>query len=59
MNAENSSPYSPFSSKLEWKIVHWAKMRGPRSTAFNELMEIEGVSCIISCQATQAIHNLS
>jgi hypothetical protein len=41
-NAEN--PYSPFSSKLEWEIAHWAKMRGPSSTAFNELMEIEDVS---------------
>lgn len=43
-NAEN--PYSPFSSKLEWEIAHWAKMRGPSSTAFNELIEIEGVSFI-------------
>lgn len=49
-NTENPSPYSPFSSKLEWEIAQWAKMRGPSSTAFNELLEIEGVS-IISCQA--------
>jgi hypothetical protein len=54
-NAENPSPYSPFSSKLEWEIAQWAKMRGPSSTAFNELLEIEGVS-IISCQA---VYNLS
>jgi hypothetical protein len=45
-NAENSSLYHPFSSKLEWEIAHWAKMRGPSSTAFNELIEIEGVSII-------------
>ena len=43
-NAENPSPYSPFSSKLEWEVAQWAKMRGPSSTAFNELIEIEGVS---------------
>ena len=24
--AENTSPYSPFSSKLEWEITQWAKM---------------------------------
>jgi hypothetical protein len=47
-NAENL--YNPFSSKLEWEIARWAKMRGPSSTAFNDLIEIDGVS-IISCQA--------
>jgi hypothetical protein len=45
-NAENSGLYHPFSSKLEWEIAHWAKMRGPSSTAFNEVIEIEGVSII-------------
>lgn len=45
-NVENL--YSPFSSKLEWEIAHWAKMRGPSSTAFDELMKIKGVS-IIRC----------
>lgn len=38
------NPYSPFRSKLEWEIALWAKMRGPSSTAFTELMSIEGVS---------------
>jgi hypothetical protein len=50
-NAKNPSPFSPFSSKLEWDVAHWAKMRGPSSTAFNELIEIEGVS-IVNWQAT-------
>ena len=45
-NAENS--YSPFSSKLEWEIAHWAKMRGPSSTAFDELIKIEGVSMLVA-----------
>ena len=49
-NPEN--PYSPFSSKLEWEIVQWAKMRGPSSTAFNEMMGIEGVSVVTSCCQT-------
>jgi hypothetical protein len=45
-NPEN--PFSPFSSKIEWEIAHWAKTRGPSSTAFTELMSIEGVSDIIN-----------
>jgi hypothetical protein len=40
------NPFSPFSSKIEWEIAHWAKTRGPSSTAFTELMNIEGVSGI-------------
>lgn len=36
--------YAPFSTKLEWEIARWAKLRGPSSTAFTELMSIEGVS---------------
>jgi hypothetical protein len=43
-NPEN--PFSPFFSKIEWEIAHWAKTRGPSSTAFTELMSIEGVSGI-------------
>jgi hypothetical protein len=43
-NPEN--PFSPFSSKIEWEIARWAKTRGPSSTAFTELMSIEGVSDI-------------
>jgi len=45
-NDEN--PYAPFCSKLEWDIARWAKLRGPSSTAFSELMEIEGVSTSLS-----------
>ena len=41
-NADN--PFSPFSSQIEWEIAHWAKTQGPSSTAFTELMSIEGVS---------------
>ena len=43
-NPEN--PFSPFSSKIDFEIAHWAKTRGPSSTAFTELMSIKGVSCI-------------
>ncbi|KAI0037965.1 hypothetical protein FA95DRAFT_1459796, partial [Auriscalpium vulgare] len=38
------NPYAPFRSKLEWEIARWAKLRGPTSTAFTELLKIEGVA---------------
>lgn len=36
--------FAPFRSKIEWEIAKWAKLRGPSSTAFTELMQIDGVS---------------
>jgi hypothetical protein len=38
-----SSPYAPFTSKMDWEIARWAKLRGSGSTAFNDLLAIEGV----------------
>ena len=45
-NQEN--PFNPFRSKVEWEFVLWAKTQGPSSTAFMELMSIEGVSEMVS-----------
>ena len=60
-NPENL--FSPFSSKIEWEIACWAKTRGPSSTAFTELMSIEGVGDIaytyqelISLQSLLQVH---
>ena len=36
--------FAPFLSEREWEIARWAKLRGPGSTAFTELMSIGGVS---------------
>ncbi|KAK7023555.1 hypothetical protein VNI00_016675 [Paramarasmius palmivorus] len=36
------NPYAPFTSKLEWEVARWAKLRGPGSTAITELLQIEG-----------------
>ena len=36
--------FAPFLSKMEWEVARWAKLRGPGSTSFSELMSIEGVS---------------
>jgi hypothetical protein len=40
--------YAPFKSKLDWVFARWAKLRGPGSTAINELLNIDGVSRILS-----------
>ena len=40
---DNLNIWFPFSSKLDWEIARWAKLRGPSSTAFSELLAIDGV----------------
>ena len=37
--------YAPFASQLDWEVARWAKIRGPGSNSFTELMAIDGVSC--------------
>ncbi|KAF8871617.1 hypothetical protein BD779DRAFT_1453764, partial [Infundibulicybe gibba] len=44
MLSGTNNPYSPFASKIEWEIARWAKFRGPSSTAFTELMGIDGLA---------------
>ncbi|KAG2081953.1 hypothetical protein BD769DRAFT_1633506 [Suillus cothurnatus] len=36
--------YYPFASKIEWEVARWAKLRGSSSTAFSDLLSIDGVS---------------
>lgn len=38
------NPYGPFISRRDWEVAKWAKCRGPSSTAFTDLMKIDGVS---------------
>ena len=38
------NPWAPFTSEVDWKVAHWAKMRGPGSTAFSKLLAIDGIS---------------
>jgi len=37
------NPWAPFNSKKDWEIARWAKLRGMGSTAFSELLAIDGV----------------
>ena len=39
-----SNPYSPFVSKRDWEVAQWAKLHGPSSTSFGDLLKIDGVS---------------
>ena len=41
------NPWAPFNSKKDWEIARWAKLRGAGSTAFLELLAINGV-CLSS-----------
>jgi len=43
---DKTNPYAPFASELDWNLARWAKLRGPGSTAFGELMAIPGVSAV-------------
>ena len=40
---ESTNPYAPFLSEIDWGVARWAKLRGPSSTAFSELLKIPGV----------------
>ena len=42
-NDLHSNPYHPFASKLDWEVAQWAKLRGPSSTSFADLLKIDGV----------------
>ncbi|KAG2145304.1 uncharacterized protein EDB93DRAFT_1241163 [Suillus bovinus] len=42
--SDTENPYSPFSSQMDWDIAQWAKLRGPSSTVFSDLLSIDGVS---------------
>jgi hypothetical protein len=45
---DKTNPYAPFASQMDWEIAKWAKLRGPGSTAFGELMTIPGVCISLS-----------
>lgn len=51
LQTEDDNPYYPFSSKRDWEVAKWAKLRGPSSTAMTELLGIEGVCNIVFSHA--------
>ena len=45
---DKMNQYAPFPSQLDWDIAKWAKLRGPGSTSFDELLAIPSV-CVSLC----------
>ena len=43
VQGSDANPYAPFPNRINWEIAKWAKLRGPSSTAFSELLKIDGV----------------
>ncbi|KAJ6548325.1 hypothetical protein B0H10DRAFT_1969189 [Mycena sp. CBHHK59/15] len=43
LGSTSDNPYAPFNSKMDWEIAKWAKLRGSGSTAFTDLLNVEGV----------------
>ncbi|KAJ7601791.1 hypothetical protein DFH06DRAFT_1401017 [Mycena polygramma] len=41
---KSANIYAPFASKMDWDLARWAKLRGSGSTAFTDLLKIEGVT---------------
>jgi hypothetical protein len=42
-SSADENPYAPFKSKMDWEVGKWAKLRGSGSTAFTDLLQVEGV----------------
>ncbi|KAF5388369.1 hypothetical protein D9615_000743 [Tricholomella constricta] len=40
---DESNLWAPFASQMDWEIARWAKLRGSGSTAFSDLLNIEGL----------------
>lgn len=43
LGGPSRNPYSPFTSRIDWELAKWAKLRGPSATSFTELLNIDGV----------------
>ncbi|THU77334.1 hypothetical protein K435DRAFT_702628 [Dendrothele bispora CBS 962.96] len=59
LNVDNNA-WAPFTSKLDWEVAYWAKMCGPGSTSFSELLAIDGVSeaLRLSYRTTQQLDSI-
>ncbi|KDQ49877.1 hypothetical protein JAAARDRAFT_142786 [Jaapia argillacea MUCL 33604] len=44
---DQNNIYAPFTSKTDWDVAKWGKLRGAGSTAFTELLGIEGLSQLL------------
>ncbi|KAI0350324.1 hypothetical protein OH77DRAFT_1593589, partial [Trametes cingulata] len=54
IDSANRNPYAPFTSRIDWEVARWAKMRGPGSTAVSELLQIENLVSILGLSYTNS-----
>ena len=47
VSGQDKSAWAPFKSRKDWEVALWAKLRGPGSTAFSDLLAIPGVCFIL------------
>ncbi|KAJ7133963.1 hypothetical protein C8R43DRAFT_1132985 [Mycena crocata] len=52
----DTNPYAPFKSKMDWEIAKWAKLRGSGSTAFTDLLDIDGVCESLDLSYKTSLH---
>ena len=45
---DETNPYAPFVSQLDWNLAKWAKLHCPGSTIFGDLMNIPNVRTSLS-----------
>ncbi|KAJ6599450.1 hypothetical protein B0H10DRAFT_1959125 [Mycena sp. CBHHK59/15] len=52
--------WAPFASKLEWELARLAKLRGPGSTAFTDLLKITSITELLglSYKNTRELNNI-
>ncbi|KAG2124582.1 hypothetical protein BD769DRAFT_1628787 [Suillus cothurnatus] len=50
--------YYPFASKIEWEVARWAKLRRSSSTAFSDLLSIDGQVIIAGEAFDVYYHNI-
>jgi hypothetical protein len=41
-----ATTWAPFASQIDWEVACWCKLRGPSSTAFSDLLKINGVRLV-------------
>ncbi|KAF8995953.1 hypothetical protein BDQ17DRAFT_1330296 [Cyathus striatus] len=46
--ASSLNPWAPFNSRINWEVAKWTKCQGPSSTAFSELLSIDGLHEVLN-----------
>jgi hypothetical protein len=47
LGGPSANPFAPFNNQTDWELAKWAKLRGPSSTSFTELMGVTGVCLVL------------